>query len=86
MWDSNKELGGGLTEDNNQLLEHEHSFCPHEHHSHQCEIVDQNWYKHTASIGTCSVNTTHKDYQHAEECYTELDMKYGGIPFTKFPV
>ena len=60
-WYSNKELSGGLAEDNDQLLKHEHSLCPHEHHSCQRKIVDQNWHKYTASVDTCSVNTTHKD-------------------------
>ena len=30
--DGNKELGGDLTEHNDQLPEHEHSLCSHPHH------------------------------------------------------
>ena len=65
-WYSNKELGGGLAIDNDQLLKHEYSLCPHEHHSCQRKVVDQNWHKYAASIDTCLVNTTHKDNHQTE--------------------
>ena len=74
-----------MTKYDDQLLEHEHSLCPHPHHSHQCKVVDQNRHKHTASVHMRLLNTTHKDEQHAKQSYAELSMKLGGISFTKFP-
>ena len=75
-----------MSEHKDQLLKHEHSLCPHPHHRRQCEVVDQNRHEHTASIDTCSVNTTDKDNQHAEQSNAELDMKLGGISVTQLPV
>ena len=85
-WHSNNESGSDMTKYDDQLLEHEHRLCPHPHHSHQCEVVDQNWHKHTAFVRMCLVNTTHKDDQHAKQSYTELDVKLGSISLTEFPV
>ena len=65
-WHSNKELGGSFTEHNDQLLEHEHSLCPHQHHSSQREVVDQNRHSHTPSVHMCLVNAAHKDNQHTK--------------------
>ena len=57
-----------MTEHNDQLLEHEHCLCPHPHHSHQREVVDQNRHKHAASIHMtlCLVNASYEDDQHAK--------------------
>ena len=85
-WHSNKKVGSSFSEHEDQLMEHEHSFCSHDHHSHQCKVVDQNWHKHTGSIYSCLVNTTHKDKQHTKQGYAELNVKYCGIALTKFPV
>ena len=73
-------------EHNDQLLEHEHSFCTHPHHSNQRKVVDQGWGCHTASIHIRLVNTSNKHNQHAKQSYAELDVELCSISFTKFPV
>ena len=55
-----------MSEHSDQLLEHEHSLCPHEHHSSQCEVVDQNRHKHAAFKHMCLVNAGYEDDQHAK--------------------
>ena len=59
--DSNNKSGGDTSEHDDQFLEHEHSLCPHPHHSHQCQVVDQNRHEHTASVHTCLVNASYED-------------------------
>ena len=85
-WDDKNEFGSGLMEHNDQLLEHEHSFCTHPHHSNQRKVVDQCWGCHTASIHICLVNTSNKNNQHAKQSYAELDVELCSVTFTKFPV
>ncbi len=77
--------GGDLDKDDDQFLEHEHSLCPHPHHRHQCEVLDQSRHSHTASEWIRLVNARHKHNQHTANGDTELNVELGSITYAQLP-
>ena len=43
-------LSGNVDKNDYHFLKHEQSLSSHPHHSHQCEVVDKNGYKYTATV------------------------------------
>ncbi len=71
--------GVNLNKAIDQLLENQHSLCSQPHHWNQSEVMDEYWHSHTASKWISLVNTSHKDYQHTANGYTDLNMELGSI-------
>ena len=64
--DNDDVASGDVDKDNDQLLEHEQSLCPHPHDSHQSEVVDEHRDCHTALKHFSPIDAHRKHHQHAQ--------------------